>query len=602
MKFVRRGSKTEHVAPAAPAAPRVKVAPRRVKGADSKGKGKQRFTLIIGDEGAILVYMQGATVVRRLFAISPQPDHTAAIMELMISMPHVPLYVLADVIDQQYVRHTFPPVSALSVNNLVKRRISRDFQAEDITGSLRLGREKTGRKEWQYLLIALANTALIQQWLELLVELPNELKGIYLSPVESQNYIAQLHQAMTKEKPLPWQLLVSHQKVSGFRQVVLQNGKLVFTRVTQAIDDAVPAVIAGNIEQEITNTLEYLRRLGFLENNTMEITVVTGQEVQEVLDVKRFKAGQSWVLTPLQVADALRLEQAALSADRFGDVVMAAAFARSRRHVLRLFTAYAQKLSQLYMARLGAKVVGGGIALLILASIASNLSDWWTARGEISAIEEKGRPLQSQLATVRKAIGGLNADVAFKSAIMLTHDAYLKNAPKLDGFVKDLAPHLVPQARVRTITWGDITNTTGGNRGGNMGSMGAPPGGPSMGMGGGMGAPGAPNAVQAVTTKVEFEFAGRYTDTEQLGKFVTEFLNGLKTKMPNYTITNDPFPWQNQTQSNVEINFDQQIDQPPVRAGDNRVVVTFTGPNPVGTQSAPGGAPMGVAPMPMGGM
>src|SRR5262249_31577736 len=130
-------------------------------GKPPKGGGKrQRFVLAIGDEGAILVYMQGRKVERRLFAPSPQPDHTASMVELMRSNPRVPLLILADVIDQQYVKHSFPPVSSFSVAGLVKRRMERDFQAEDLKGSLQLGREKTGRREWNYLLIALANTPL----------------------------------------------------------------------------------------------------------------------------------------------------------------------------------------------------------------------------------------------------------------------------------------------------------------------------------------------------------------------------------------------------------------------------------------------------------
>src|SRR5262249_17247692 len=146
--------------------------------------------------------------------------------------PKVPLYILADVLDQQYVRQSFPPVSSFSVGGLVKRRLERDFQAEDMKGSLPLGRDKEGRREWNYLLISLANTPLMQQWLALIVELPNEFRGVYLTPVEGQNYIPVLKKYMPEQAPAqPWQLLVSHNKISGFRQIVLRDGKLVFTRV-----------------------------------------------------------------------------------------------------------------------------------------------------------------------------------------------------------------------------------------------------------------------------------------------------------------------------------------------------------------------------------
>ena len=106
-----------------------------VKAPKSKSKAK-RFVLIVGDEGSILVSMQGAKVIRRLFAPSAQPSHSEAMVDLMKGNPSAPIYVLMDVMDQQYLPQTFPPVSSLSVGGLVKRRLERDFQPDDFKGSL----------------------------------------------------------------------------------------------------------------------------------------------------------------------------------------------------------------------------------------------------------------------------------------------------------------------------------------------------------------------------------------------------------------------------------------------------------------------------------
>ena len=135
--------------------------------------GGKRFIFIVGDEGCILVFMQASKVIRRLFAPSAQPSHTEAMRELMKANPSVPIYLLADVLDQVYRQHPFPPVSSLSIGGLVKRRLDRDFNPEDLKGALPLGRDKTGRKEWKYLLIALTKSPLITEWLDLIVEQPN---------------------------------------------------------------------------------------------------------------------------------------------------------------------------------------------------------------------------------------------------------------------------------------------------------------------------------------------------------------------------------------------------------------------------------------------
>ena len=583
MRFSNRkkGDAAEISPAAAPRPPRPPRAPRDDKPKAGKGGGGQKFVLFIGDEGAILIYMRGATVLRRLFAVSPAPDHTATIVELLNNHPKAPLYILADVLDQQYVRHTFPPVSALSVNNLVKRRIDRDFQASDLTGAIRLGREKAGRKEWLYLLVALAATPLLQQWFDLLVEQPNELKGIFLTPVEGQVFIPALHKALSNEKPLPWQLLVSHHKVSGFRQIVLRDGRLAFTRVTQAIDDALPAVVAGNIEQEIMNTLEYLRRLGFQESGLMEMIVIASQEVQEALDLKRFNAGQVFSLTPLDVAEAMGLEQAALSADRFGDVVMGAAFARARKREMKLMTAYAQKLSQIYAARLGVKALGALAVVGLLGMSGMNLLQAIDDRSAASDTEDKRKPVQDQLAAVRKSVAGLNKNIALKSAIMLTYDDYMKDAHPPSEFIDAIAPLMPPEVRAVKFSWGP-PGTASAN--GNQGSV--PAGSPNDG---------------PLEIRIDFELSRDFPSMDALEKFVANFVADLKTKLPAYTIVNVPYPWEVAGQANTEISFDQQGAANAFKEGQNKISLIFRGPKAAtsATLGKPGSG--GSMPAPMGG-
>lgn len=504
-------------------------APKRAKEA-REGKGVRRFVLIIGDEGAILVFMQGAKVLRRLFAPSPQPSHTEAIIEIISANPTVPVFVLTDVLDQQYVPHTFPPVSSLSVGGLIKRRLDRDFSPEDLKGSLPLGRDKTGRKEWKFLLIALAKTPLLSEWLDQLIELPNELKGIYLVPVEAVNYINMLADRNPGQEPSPWQLLISHNKVSGFRQIVIHDGKLVFTRVSQAIDDAIPAVIAGNIEQEIINTIEYLKRLEFKENRELDATVIVSQDVIESLDLKRFSFANAQALTPMEIAESLGLEQAALSADRFGDVVMAAAFGVNKKRMLRFSNAYMDRLAKLYKAIVGVRYAALAVAVLLLLaaggeilSIAGNYSDIDKSKKEASS-------LQSELADVRAKVAGLNRDVAFKTAVVAAYDAYKKDTPQPQDVIRKLMPLLSPKQRVTQFEWNYEKKQTVGGAGG--------------------------KDDLPIQIRLSVDFMGAGNTLEKVDNAATEFTNELKKALPEYDITNEPFPWiKDQGQSAVvEIN------------------------------------------------
>lgn len=531
--------------------------PRRHSYGKAPKRSGKRFVLIVGDEGGILVFMQGAKVLRRLFAPSPQIAHTEAMLELMRANAGVPVSILVDMLDQQYVRQSFPPVSSLSVGGLVRRRLERDFNAEDLKGSLALGRDKTGRKEWNYLLVSLAKTPLLTEWLDHVIELPNELKGIYLVPVEAPSYFSMLSKAVHNKAPLAWQLLVSHNKVSGFRQVVMRGGKIVFTRVTQAIDDAIPAVIAGNIEQEIINTLEYLRRLDFQDNGSLEAMLIVSQEVHDALDLNRFTLGRANMLTPLDVADALGFEQAALSADCYGDVVMAAAFASTRIRNLRLMTVYGEKLAKLYMAGMAIKVVAGLTAVALLGLSAVNAYEMMQSRSAAADTKAKTMALQPQQADLQKSIDALSKDLTFKSAIVDTYDAYVKHNDLPDDFATQIAPLLSPEHRMTSMEW-KYRNDAGEN---------APP----------------------LEIKASFQFNGAYPDQESQVKATTDFLAQLKQQLPQYDITADPIPGLTGGKQNIEVSFGQQVQQAinAIKEGPADLKVKFVGPKKSGVASAP---------------
>ncbi|MCC7260574.1 MAG: hypothetical protein IT567_06040, partial [Alphaproteobacteria bacterium] len=297
---------------------------------------KRRFVLSVGDEGAILTYMDGSRVLRRLFAFAPNPQEIVPFRELLSSDTKSPVFVLLDVMDQSYVPQSLPPVSSLGLHKLIEKRLARDFAAEDIKGALPIGRSEDGRKDWHFLFISVPNIPPTSGWIEFLTGLENRVRGIYLLPIEARGFINDLHAAAFgkaggERKPAEWQILVSHNKVGGFRQVVLRNGKLVFTRLTQPIGEAIPGVIAGNIEQEVSNTLEYLKRLAFTDGATLDIYLIVADAIKEALATGSLQKYHVYAFSPHEVAGMLGLSGAAEPGDSFGDVVIAAVFGRTLR-------------------------------------------------------------------------------------------------------------------------------------------------------------------------------------------------------------------------------------------------------------------------------
>lgn len=555
----------------------------RVKPMPSRMDKKGRFVLILGDDGAILVFLQGGKVQRRLFAPSSQPEHVKTLRELMETHPHAPLYVLLDVIDQQYVKQTFPPVSSLSVNKLVQRRLDRDFPPEDIKGYMRLGREKTGRKEWQFLLVSIAKTPLLQSWLDVLMELPNEFKGTFLTPIETQHIlpsIANTLSARGADAASPWKLIISHHKVGGYRQIVLRDGNLAFTRLTQAPDDTNPAVSAGSIEQEIQNTIDYLRRLDFIDNQQMSIYAVVSQEIKALLDLRRFGTASSNVLTPFELSNEMGLEQAALSADRYGDVVMATLFGQSAKPVQAFMPVYAAELAKWTKLRHAVRAVAGVVGAGCLLMSASAMMGYFSASSQANAMREELRTEESRLAQVQGTIKALDDNANLAASVAALYKIYTPDDFSPTDFLTQLAGKLPEEARLTSLEW-KRTNLPV------MNTQGIPQ-------------PASPTALPFEAT-LNFEFVGNYKDQEELQRAMEAFDASLRLAFTDYDITSDLKTGGTSGDSKVEIDLDQAQQAAPIEQGKNTVKYTLKGPKaaPVSAVAAPVGVGM-PAPLPGG--
>ena len=414
---------------------------------------KSRFIFFIGDEGGILVHMKGATVARRLFSPSADPETSSAIRELLRSNPQIPTYVLIDMMDQSYVKHTLPPVTKFSVQKLIKRRLERDFSPEDIKGALPLGRDKDGRRDWNYLLISLASSPMLMQWMDFITELENPLRGIYLVPVESEQFIAQLRKRLLPESKARWQLLVMNNKVGGFRQVIMKDGRLAFTRLTQAVGDNSPEVIAGNIEQEILNTIEYLKRLSYNDDEALEIFVVVSDSIRNHIDPARFKNAHSVAMTPHEAAGYLQLESAALPEDHYSDVIFSAFFGSLKKHILPLQTSLSQKLQLFYTARKAAIITTYAVAVLTLGYMAVSIPGIVPLIEDKQKLEERTTRIEESLATLKSKAEMLPADLERINDVVSIYELFEEQKHFPLSFIRSFIEIMPEYVVVRRFDW-----------------------------------------------------------------------------------------------------------------------------------------------------
>jgi hypothetical protein len=340
----------------------------------AKNKGRKflkgtRFVLFIGDEGTILLYIRDNNVISRQFVPDASEQNLDELRSSLNRDTKAPISIAIDSLDQSYVQQSLPPVSSMSVKKLIKRRLDRDFGANDIKGAILLGREDTGRKDWNFLMISIERSRQLSMWLDFAFSLPNRFTGIFLVSVETEIIVKNLEQAMGVPKSgtgAKWKFFVSHNKVGGFRQVVLLNGRIIFTRMAQPIGESTPEVIAGNIEQEMQSTIEYMKRLSYDPSSGLDVYIIAASAIKPVIDKSKFKYSSFHIMTPYEVAMHMGIEGATQPTDQFGDVILAACIATSPQHVLRLSTPESQRFENIYNIYRMQRLVA---ALLVIGTV-----------------------------------------------------------------------------------------------------------------------------------------------------------------------------------------------------------------------------------------
>lgn len=310
----------------------------------------QKFVITIGDDGAILTFVDKGKLVTRLFASSPSANDRREFNTLLLKHPTVPIYVLLDSIEQTYTKQSLPAVSALSIGKLVKKRLNRDFAKTDIKGAMPMGRDKSGRKDWLYMFVSTPATSSILEWLEYFSSLPNSFDGLHLLPIEMESIVKDINKALFKAdaEKKNWQFIVTHNKTGGFRQTVLHNNQVIFTRLIRPGKESLPDIIAGNIEQEIINTVDYLRRLGLSDNDSMNIFVIVSKELKNSLETTKIRGKSLLLFTPFEIGKMLGHEEAVGKEDKFADILLAMSFA-VHKPILKLENPKAKTLDNLLL-------------------------------------------------------------------------------------------------------------------------------------------------------------------------------------------------------------------------------------------------------------
>jgi hypothetical protein len=162
----------------------------------------------------------------------------------------VPVYLLTDLVEEDFQNENIPHVFGLAKQNLIQRRLAALYRDTPYREASQQGREKEGRRDDKMLFSALTNAQLLKPWLDALMKEKIDVAGIYS--------VALLNPLLFKKLDLGKEstLLVTHQS-SGLRQSYFHEGHLRFSRLAPETAWSAEA-IAEFAESEIVKIRQFL--------------------------------------------------------------------------------------------------------------------------------------------------------------------------------------------------------------------------------------------------------------------------------------------------------------------------------------------------------
>ena len=324
----------------------------------------EKFVLMIGDYGTIISYYKANKLIERTFAESPI---SREIVDLMKKHPQVPYYIILETIGQNYFKKTFPPVGYSNAMLLAKKQLNNLAGSAEIKEIVNYGKSLENGKDWSFLLVGVEKLPKFDEWMSFLSSFPNKFSGIYLSPLEGISLFKELEKSDPKQLETGWKIYVTNLKVSGLRIIAINNRTIVFSRVVKISYAAGPEAIAGNIEQEIANTIEYLRRFDFSDKDSANVLIVTSGKVKESINQANIKnVSGIKIFTPYEVVQDLNLGNVANASDNYSDVVFSYYIASLKKKTLRISPKIFSTIKVLTNSSLAVKIISAIFAIYLL--------------------------------------------------------------------------------------------------------------------------------------------------------------------------------------------------------------------------------------------
>jgi len=212
----------------------------------------RRAILLSSDKLAVYHWYRGKLGNSYLFGTDETGRRNFA--RYLQQTPDYPIYVLVDIMEEEFRTDTIPHVFGSDRKALIKRRQSRLFKETVYFHTQIQGREEQGRRDSKVLFMALSNQEIIRPWLEILEQHKVPLAGMSSLPLVTESFLKYL------PEPSDHMLVVSMQSLSGLRQTFFHDRQLKLSRLMK-LPRYGTAPYAPRIFSEVDKIRRYLNSL-----------------------------------------------------------------------------------------------------------------------------------------------------------------------------------------------------------------------------------------------------------------------------------------------------------------------------------------------------
>jgi hypothetical protein len=226
----------------------------------------------------------------------------AEFQSYLADSPDIPLYLVADLVEEDFRNETVPHVLGKDRRVLHQRKLSQLFRTSEYRCAMVQGREAQGRRDDRVLFSALTNNDRLAPWINCILENKIPLKGVSSTPILMELLARHLHFEQT-----PHLLLVTTHPPGGLRLTYLQNCHLKFSRLL-ALPDMAADSLTEAVTTESRHTRQYLERLKLIpRDQPMEIHLFTSAETGVDLGGDSLSIGN---LLPIRIHDTGTIAEA----------------------------------------------------------------------------------------------------------------------------------------------------------------------------------------------------------------------------------------------------------------------------------------------------